>query len=59
VVVVTGGGGGAEVTSVVLLLAGCEHPASNADPASSTMPSVARKVDFVAVISFNSKKDGG
>lgn len=45
-----GAGGGAEVTSVVLVLAGWEQPASSAEPANSTMPSVTFNVDFVAVI---------
>jgi len=50
------GGGGAELTSVVLVLEGCEQPASNADPASNNIPNVTRKVDLVAVIFLVSKK---
>ena len=50
VVVVIGAGWEADDISVVLVLAGCEQPASNADPANSTMPSVIRRDDFVAVI---------
>jgi len=57
VVEVMGAGGGADWTSVELVLAGCEQPASRADPASNTMPSVTRKVDFVAVI-FHTPKRG-
>jgi hypothetical protein len=56
-VVCIGGGGAVETCSVELVCAGCEHPASNAVPASNVIPSIALKDVFVAVIVLYSTKD--
>lgn len=50
--------GGAVLTcSVVVVLAGCEHPASRAVPASSEAEIAKAIDDFIAVISFTPKAE--